>query len=146
MKTVHKTLMLAAALALGTPALAAGPCEVEIESNDAMQFNKATLAVLQPGLLQGPAHLGLRGLPQIGLCQRSAAAPLEPGRAVVHARVQEQAVEIIAQVVVALPHLATALAVLQVEQTRTQCIPTFPRPMHPLVQPGIQQATQHAIQ
>ena len=45
MKTVHKTLMLAAALALGTPALAAGPCEVEIESNDAMQFNKATLAV-----------------------------------------------------------------------------------------------------
>ena len=40
MKTVHKTLMLAAALALGTPALAAGPCEVEIESNDAMQFNQ----------------------------------------------------------------------------------------------------------
>ena len=45
MKTIHKTLILAAAFALAGPALAAGPCEVEIESNDAMQFNKATLAV-----------------------------------------------------------------------------------------------------
>jgi len=45
MKTVHKTLMLAAALALGTPALAAGPCEVEIESNDAMQFNTKSIEV-----------------------------------------------------------------------------------------------------
>ena len=45
MKITHTTLILAAALALAGPALAAGPCEAEIEGNDAMQFNKATLAV-----------------------------------------------------------------------------------------------------
>lgn len=45
MKTASKTLLLAATLALAGPALAAGPCEVEIESNDAMQFNKSAMAV-----------------------------------------------------------------------------------------------------
>jgi azurin len=45
MRTTHKTLMLAIAMVLAGPALAASPCEVEIESNDAMQFNKSTLAV-----------------------------------------------------------------------------------------------------
>ena len=45
MRTTHKTLILAAAMALAGPALAASPCEVEIESNDAMQFNKSTLSV-----------------------------------------------------------------------------------------------------
>jgi azurin len=45
MKTAHQTLLLAAMVAIAGPALAAGPCEVEIEGNDAMQFNKATMAV-----------------------------------------------------------------------------------------------------
>lgn len=45
MKTTRTTLILAAAFALAGPAMAAGPCEVEIQSNDAMQFNKATVAV-----------------------------------------------------------------------------------------------------
>lgn len=41
----RNALALAAAVALAGPALAAGPCEAEIEGNDAMQFNKPALAV-----------------------------------------------------------------------------------------------------
>ena len=45
MNTLHKTLLLAAAAVLAGPALAARPGAAEIEGNDAMQFNKATMAV-----------------------------------------------------------------------------------------------------
>lgn len=41
----RNTLALAAACVLAGPVLAAGPCEAEIDSTDAMQFTKATLAV-----------------------------------------------------------------------------------------------------
>lgn len=45
MRIRRNTLALAAACALVGPALAAGPCEAEIDGTDAMQFSKATLAV-----------------------------------------------------------------------------------------------------
>lgn len=45
MRIRRNTLALAVACALAGPALAAGPCEAEIDSTDAMQFTKATLAV-----------------------------------------------------------------------------------------------------
>lgn len=45
MKTLHHSLLLAGAMALAGPALAAGPCEADIDSTDAMQFTKATMAV-----------------------------------------------------------------------------------------------------
>jgi len=45
MNTPCKPLMLIAAMALAAPAFAAGPCEAGIESNDAMQFDKASLEV-----------------------------------------------------------------------------------------------------
>lgn len=41
----RNTLALAVACVLAGPALAAGPCEAEIDSTDAMQFTKSTLAV-----------------------------------------------------------------------------------------------------
>ncbi|CAN7652708.1 azurin [Pseudorhodoferax sp. LjRoot39] len=41
----RNALALAAAVVLAGPALAAGPCEAEIEGNDAMQFNKPALTV-----------------------------------------------------------------------------------------------------
>jgi azurin len=44
-KILGRTLALATACVLAGPALAAGPCEAEIDSTDAMQFTKATLAV-----------------------------------------------------------------------------------------------------
>ena len=44
--TMRRTpLALAVACVLAGPALAAGPCEAEIDSTDAMQFTKSTLAV-----------------------------------------------------------------------------------------------------
>lgn len=43
--TLRTALALTAAFALAGPALAAGPCEAEIDSTDAMQFTKATLSV-----------------------------------------------------------------------------------------------------
>ncbi|GHC93946.1 azurin [Pseudorhodoferax aquiterrae] len=45
MRIRRNTLALAAACVLAGPALAAGPCEAEIDSTDAMQFTKAQLSV-----------------------------------------------------------------------------------------------------
>jgi azurin len=45
MRIPRNTLALLAACVLAGPALAAGPCEAEIDGTDAMQFSKATLAV-----------------------------------------------------------------------------------------------------
>jgi len=46
MKTIRtKSLLLAAALALASGAASAAQCDAEIEGNDAMQFNKSTIAV-----------------------------------------------------------------------------------------------------
>ncbi|MGC3986931.1 MAG: azurin [Pseudorhodoferax sp.] len=45
MRIRRNTLALAAAVVLAGPALAAGPCEAEIDSTDAMQFTKAQLSV-----------------------------------------------------------------------------------------------------
>lgn len=46
MKTMRKTpFLLAAALALAAGGASAAQCDIEIEGNDAMQFNKSTIAV-----------------------------------------------------------------------------------------------------